>query len=116
MDRKSLFSGMALGAGIGLTGMMLGGQGQRPAAPQFMKDLQVERLEVTDAAKDFLVEVGFDHIYGARPMRRAIQNHIEDPLSEGLLHGQYKPGQTVVVDKGEEGLVMEGKGELVESA
>jgi ATP-dependent Clp protease ATP-binding subunit ClpC len=73
-------------------------------------------LEVTDAAKDFLVEVGFDQVYGARPMRRAIQNHIEDPLSEGLLHGQYKPGQTVVVDKGEEGLVMEAKGELVESA
>ncbi|MFN0074667.1 MAG: ATP-dependent Clp protease ATP-binding subunit [Chloroflexota bacterium] len=73
-------------------------------------------LEVTDAAKDFLVEKGFDPIYGARPMRRAIQNHIEDPLSEGLLHGQYKPGQTVVVDKGEAGLVMEAKGELVESA
>jgi ATP-dependent Clp protease ATP-binding subunit ClpC len=73
-------------------------------------------LDVTDAAKDFLVSVGFDQIYGARPMRRAIQNHIEDPLSEGLLHGQYKPGQTVTVDKGEEGLVMEAKGELVESA
>ncbi len=50
MDRKSLFSGMALGAGIALTGMMLGGQGQQPAAPQFIRDLQVERLEVTDAA------------------------------------------------------------------
>jgi ATP-dependent Clp protease ATP-binding subunit ClpC len=73
-------------------------------------------LEVTDAAKDFLVSVGFDQVYGARPMRRAIQNHIEDPLSEGLLHGQYKPGQTVLVDKGEDGLVMEAKGELVESA
>ncbi|HEX3247653.1 MAG TPA: ATP-dependent Clp protease ATP-binding subunit [Chloroflexota bacterium] len=73
-------------------------------------------LEVSDAAKDFLVTVGFDQVYGARPMRRAIQNHIEDPLSEGLLHGQYKPGQTVVVDKGEDGLVMEAKGELVESA
>ncbi len=73
-------------------------------------------LEVTDAAKDYLVEVGFDQIYGARPMRRAIQNHIEDPLSEGLLHGQYKPGQTIVVEKGEDGLVMEAKGELVESA
>jgi ATP-dependent Clp protease ATP-binding subunit ClpC len=73
-------------------------------------------LEVTDAAKDYLVEVGFDQVYGARPMRRAIQNHIEDPLSEGLLHGQYKPGQTIVVEKGEDGLIMEAKGELVESA
>jgi ATP-dependent Clp protease ATP-binding subunit ClpC len=73
-------------------------------------------LEVSDAAKEFLVEKGYDHVYGARPMRRAIQNYVEDPLSEGLLHGQYKPGQTVVVDRGEDGLVMEVKGELVESA
>jgi len=73
-------------------------------------------LEVMDEAKDFLVEKGFDQVYGARPMRRAIQNHIEDPLSEGLLHGIYKPGQTVVVTRGEDGLVMEAKGELVETA
>src|SRR5215207_9143380 len=67
-------------------------------------------LEVTDEAKVYLVEKGFDQVYGARPMRRAIQNHIEDPLSEGLLHGIYKPGQTVVVTRGEEGLIMEAKG------
>ena len=44
-------------------------------------------LEVTDDAKDFLVTKGYDQTYGARPLRRAIQNLIEDPLAEGLLDG-----------------------------
>jgi len=74
-------------------------------------------LEVTDAAKDFLVEKGFDQVFGARPMRRAIQNYIEDPMSEGLLHGQFQAGDTVVVDKGEnDDLAIEPKRELVETA
>ena len=55
-------------------------------------------LEVTDAAKDVLMEKGFDQVFGARPMRRAIQNLIEDPLAEGLLHGTFQPGETVLVD------------------
>jgi ATP-dependent Clp protease ATP-binding subunit ClpC len=55
-------------------------------------------LEVTDAARDVLMDKGFDQVYGARPMRRAIQNLIEDPLAEGLLHGTFQPGDTVRVD------------------
>jgi ATP-dependent Clp protease ATP-binding subunit ClpC len=66
-------------------------------------------MEVTDAAKDLLVEKGFDVVFGARPMRRAIQNLIEDPLAEGLLHGRFKPGDVVVVDKVGEDLTLETK-------
>jgi ATP-dependent Clp protease ATP-binding subunit ClpC len=55
-------------------------------------------LEVTEGAKDVLMEKGFDQIYGARPMRRAIMVAIEDPLAEGLLHGTFQPGDRVVAD------------------
>jgi ATP-dependent Clp protease ATP-binding subunit ClpC len=53
---------------------------------------------VTDAAKDKIVEEGFDKIYGARPLRRVIQRVIEDPLSEELLRLKHGPGDKVVVD------------------
>jgi ATP-dependent Clp protease ATP-binding subunit ClpC len=53
---------------------------------------------VTDAAKDKIVEEGFDKVYGARPLRRVIQRVIEDPLSEELLRLKHGPGDTVVVD------------------
>jgi ATP-dependent Clp protease ATP-binding subunit ClpC len=55
-------------------------------------------LEVTDAARDFLGEKGYDEIYGARPLRRVIQDKVEDRLSEELLRGKFKSGETVVVD------------------
>jgi ATP-dependent Clp protease ATP-binding subunit ClpC len=68
---------------------------------------QTMTLEVTEAAKDVLMDKGFDQVFGARPMRRAIQNLIEDPLAEGLLHGQYKPGDHVVADARDGELVLE---------
>jgi len=55
-------------------------------------------LEVTEAAKDFLGEKGYDELYGARPLRRAIQDMVEDKLSEDLLRGNFRAGDTVVVD------------------
>src|SRR5665213_580205 len=55
-------------------------------------------FNVTDAAKDKIVEEGFDKVYGARPLRRVIQRVIEDPLSEELLRLKHGPGDTVVVD------------------
>jgi len=55
-------------------------------------------LEVTEAAKDFLGEKGYDEVYGARPLRRAIQDMVEDKLSEDLLRGNFQSGDTVVVD------------------
>jgi ATP-dependent Clp protease ATP-binding subunit ClpC len=66
-------------------------------------------LAVTDAAKDLLMEKGFDQIYGARPMRRAIMVAIEDPLAEGLLHGNFQPGDHVVADARDGEIVLETK-------
>ncbi|HEX5588939.1 MAG TPA: ATP-dependent Clp protease ATP-binding subunit [Candidatus Limnocylindrales bacterium] len=59
-------------------------------------------LEVTQEAKDHLIKLGWDPAYGARPLRRVIQNLIEDVLAEHLLLGRYEPGTTIVVDRGEE--------------
>jgi ATP-dependent Clp protease ATP-binding subunit ClpA len=56
-------------------------------------------LEVTQAAKDHLIKLGYDVAYGARPLRRVIQNMIEDVLAEHLLLGRYEPGTTIIVDK-----------------
>jgi ATP-dependent Clp protease ATP-binding subunit ClpC len=56
------------------------------------------QLSVTDAAKDRIVEEGFDKVYGARPLRRVIQKVIEDPLSEELLRLKHGPGDTVLVE------------------
>jgi ATP-dependent Clp protease ATP-binding subunit ClpC len=53
-------------------------------------------LEINEEAKDFLADKGWDQQYGARPLRRAITNLIEDPLSEALLAGRFEPGNTVV--------------------
>ena len=53
---------------------------------------------VTDAAKDVLLEAGWDPAYGARPLRRAIQRLIEDPLAKRLLAGDFATGQTLVID------------------
>jgi len=65
------------------------------------------QLELTDDAKDLLVEKGWDPSMGARPLRRAIQRYIEDPLADFVLREQLVPGATVVVDpsKDEEGEV-----------
>jgi len=61
------------------------------------------KLEVTEAAKDFLGEKGYDEVFGARPLRRVIQNMVEDKLSEDLLRGKFQAGDTIVIDlEGEE--------------
>jgi ATP-dependent Clp protease ATP-binding subunit ClpC len=53
------------------------------------------RLELTPEAKLFLAEEGYDPEFGARPLRRVVMNHVEDKLSEGMLAGEFKPGDTV---------------------
>ncbi len=55
-------------------------------------------LEITDAAKDYLVSKGYDPLYGARPLRRVIQNLVEDKLAEGLLQGKFKGGENILID------------------
>ena len=56
------------------------------------------KLEITDAAKNLVADRGFDIQYGARPLKRAIQSEIEDPLSEMLLREEAKVGDTIVID------------------
>ena len=56
-------------------------------------------LQLTDAAKDLLVDEGYDPAMGARPLRRAIQRLIEDPLADVLLHGQLSEGLVIVCDR-----------------
>jgi len=62
------------------------------------------RVELTDRAKEFLVQEGYDPTYGARPLKRAIQRRVLDPLAMRVLEGDFAEGDRVVVDAGPEGL------------
>jgi ATP-dependent Clp protease ATP-binding subunit ClpC len=68
------------------------------------------KLEVTDAAKEFLIEKGYNPEFGARPLRRAIEHYLEDPLSESLLRGQFKDKKLIKIDvQDEEHMKFEGR-------
>ncbi len=80
-------------------------------------DIQLERLrrrlaerdltlEVTGAAMDHLAELGYDPLYGARPLKRVIRKHLEDQLAKAMLTGEVADGQTVKVDTGDDGLAI----------
>ena len=56
-------------------------------------------IELTQEAKEMLVEKGYDPAMGARPLRRAIQRHIEDPLADFVLMSELEPGSTILVDR-----------------
>jgi ATP-dependent Clp protease ATP-binding subunit ClpC len=56
------------------------------------------KLELTDEAKQFLIKKGSDTDFGARPLRRALENYIEDPVSEELLKGEFAGKDTIQVD------------------
>lgn len=60
-------------------------------------EAQEMRLQLSDEARDYLADLGFDPVLGARPLRRAIQREIEDALSERILFGEILPGQLVTV-------------------
>ncbi len=71
-------------------------------------------LEITQAAKDHIIKLGYDIDYGARPLRRVIQNMVEDQLAEALLTGRFQAGMTVRVDKSDDaGLTIEPVDEKV---
>ncbi len=72
------------------------------------------QLELAEDAKDLLVEKGWDPSMGARPLRRAIQRYIEDPLADFVLKAELIPGATVMVERGEEGTEQEVKLTVVE--
>jgi len=59
-------------------------------------------VEITPGGRDWLAEVGFDPDFGARPLKRALQKHVESPLSVSLLSGEFSTGETIVVDVDEE--------------
>ena len=66
-------------------------------------------VELTDAAKSWLLKEGYDPAYGARPLRRAIQRYVENPISKGILDGEYTSGNTIQVDAGADGLTFARK-------
>ncbi len=73
-------------------------------------------LELSTAALDRLGEAGFDPVYGARPLKRAIQHQLENPLAQHILAGEFGPGDTIRVDAGEDGLVFERDRAAAEAA
>jgi ATP-dependent Clp protease ATP-binding subunit ClpB len=58
-------------------------------------------LELSDAARAWLGRVGYDPVYGARPLKRAVQKYLQDPLAELILSGEVRDGATVRVDEGD---------------
>lgn len=72
---------------------------------QLLRDRLAERdlsIELSDAAISKLVDVGYDPLFGARPLKRAIQRWIENPLAQDILAGKFDPGSTIVVEVGDE--------------
>ena len=64
---------------------------------------QQVQVEVTDTAKEFIAEEGYDPKYGARPLARAIRRYIENPLSSSIIGGEFDPDEIILVDReGEE--------------
>ena len=89
--------------------------GQAHMAP--IVDIQVSRvdklladrkivLDLTDAARAWLGRVGYDPVYGARPLKRAVQRYLQDPLADMILRGEVKDGSTVRIDEGDGKLVL----------
>jgi len=65
------------------------------------------KLELTDAARAWLGRVGYDPVYGARPLKRAVQKYLQDPLADAILRGEVPDGATVRVDEGDGALKLE---------
>ena len=74
-------------------------------------------LEVSQAAKEFLAEEGYDPAFGARPLKRAIQRELQDPLALKILAGEFREGDGIEVDRGRDGLIFTTavQGEVVEA-
>ena len=66
-------------------------------------------LELSDAAKAWLADTGYDPVYGARPLKRVIQKNLQDPLARLILEGKILDGAVVNVDAGERGLLINGE-------
>ena len=66
-------------------------------------------FEVSDEAKDWIANKGYDPVFGARPLRRIIQDHVEDKLSDAVLDGSFNPGDTAVVEIAEDEIVVKSQ-------
>ena len=73
-------------------------------------------VELTEAAREWLAKEGYDPQFGARPLKRTLQQRVESPLSVKLLKGTFQSGDTVVIDASEEGLTFAQKGVPIEEA
>jgi ATP-dependent Clp protease ATP-binding subunit ClpA len=60
-------------------------------------------------AQEYLAEIGYNPAFGARPLKRAIQQFLENPLAENILSGKFKPHDTIIVDREIEGLIFKIK-------
>jgi ATP-dependent Clp protease ATP-binding subunit ClpB len=74
------------------------------------------KLELTDAARAWLGRVGYDPVYGARPLKRAVQKYLQDPLADKILAGEIADGATIRVDEGDGQLVLTPVAEQREAA
>src|SRR6478672_9764607 len=74
------------------------------------------KLELTDAARAWLGRVGYDPVYGARPLKRAVQKYLQDPLADLILRGDVKDGSMVKVDEGDGQLILNPAAERREAA
>jgi len=78
-----------------------------------LRKLLAERqitVSLTDAAREAIADAGYDPVYGARPLKRALQRMVQDPLALRLLRGEFRPGDHVVVDEGPDGAITFAKG------
>ncbi len=91
IDESVVFHPLAQDQIRGIAEIQLGSLKQRLAEREL-------ELELSPAFLDHLVAAGYDPVYGARPLKRAIQQQLENPLAQQILSGDFEPGQTVVVD------------------
>jgi ATP-dependent Clp protease ATP-binding subunit ClpB len=92
VDESVVFHPLARDQIRGIAEIQLRGLKQRLAEREL-------ELEISPAFMDHLVQAGFDPVYGARPLKRAIQQQLENPLAQRILAGEFQPGQTIVVDQ-----------------
>ena len=97
IDETIVFHPLTLDQIVQVVGLMVNDVAQR------LEDLDIT-FELTPSAANWLAEEGFDPVYGARPLRRAIQRHLENPLSRGILSGEFRTGDHLVVDAGDDAL------------
>ena len=87
----------------GIARLMLGDLGKRLRAQQI-------GLEVSEAAIEWLCDKGYDYTYGARPLRRLIEQQLENPIATGILREQVGPGHVVLVERKADALAFELSG------